>query len=270
MKSKVKNVKDMINDEKLLKGVVIIFFIALFLFNVLYFTQVSVNSSDPLTHISRGYTRTRPILFIHDVSPKYFGALKQIISITDQYHFQNRTYLFLIVYHHGIYNMKDYPQYVSYLKKLQKEGYHIEYHAYYHDGAEFLCNGKVAEEKLKKSLAILRACGFDVAKIKYFIPPEGKLTPASEKVFLNNGFTVIVPGFIIHRKNGKTYRKRISYREYTWYLKMKNLKHIELRAFMDYYSIPHHQYCLSVYPVAVNTPAGLKFLRFALKFNGMP
>ena len=271
MKNKVEKLKDTsVKNKKFLKIAAVLLFIALFSFNILYFAQASTNTVDPLAHIPTGYTNAKPILFIHDVSPKYFNALKQIISITDQYHFQNRTYLFLIVYHHKRYNMKNYPQYVSYLKKLQEEGYHIEYHAYYHNGPEFLCSGKVAEEKLKKSLAILRECGFDTTKIKYFIPPEGKLTSESEEVFLNNGFTVIVPGFVIYKKNGKIYRKRISYREYTWYLKMKNLRHTEIRAFMDYYDVPHHQYCLSVHPVAVNTPAGLEFLRFALRFNGMP
>lgn len=270
MKYKMGKLGNIFNDKKLLRGAVIILFIALFAFDFLYFPRASAKTKDPLAHIPKGYTNAEPILFIHDVSPKYFSALKQIISITNQYHFQNRTYLFLIVYHHGIYNMKDYPKYLFYLKKLQKEGYHIEYHAYYHNGAEFLCSGKVAEEKLQKSLAILKECGFNTSKIKYFIPPEGKLTPASENVFLRNGFTVIVPGFIIYRKNGKTYRKRISYREYTWYLKMKNLRRTEIKAAMDYYDIPHHQYCLSVHPVAVNTPAGLKFLRFALKFNSIP
>ncbi len=270
MKNKTDKLRDALNNKKFLRIAAVLFFVVLFSFDLLYFTRASANDSDPLAHISAGYTSAKPILFVHDVSPKYFSALKQVVSITDQCHFQNRTYLFLIVYHHGIYDMKDYPRYVSYLKKLQKEGYHIEYHAYYHNGPEFLCSGKVAEEKLKKSLAILRKCGFDTTKIKYFIPPEGKLTSAAESVFLRNGFTVITPGFITYRKNGKTHRKRISYREYTWYLKMKNLRYTEICAFMDYYDVPHHQYCLSVHPVAVNTPAGLKFLRFALKFNGRP
>lgn len=257
-------------NKKFLQGFVWILLVALLLVNfVHYFSNVRCSrySLDPLSHVPYKYTKAKPILFIHDVSPKYFSALKEIISVTNAHHFQHRTYLFLIVNHHNIYNMKNYPKYVAYLKMLQKEGYHIEYHALLHNGAEFLCPGKVAKEKLEKSFRILKACGFDTAKIRYFIPPEGKLSHSAEEVFLKKGFKVILPGFILYKRNGKVLRKRISYREYTWYLKEKDLKKVELKALIDYYDVPHHQYCLSVHPVAVNTKAGMAFLNFALRFG---
>ncbi|WP_456419806.1 DUF2334 domain-containing protein [Methanocaldococcus infernus] len=111
------------------------------------------NEVDPLGYaLNSNNTIKEPIIFIHDVSPKYFNELKDIEKIIDKYNYQDRTYLFIIVNHANEYNLKNYPKFVEYLHHLESKGYHIEYHGYNHIGEEFNCNKSVAEEKLNNSL----------------------------------------------------------------------------------------------------------------------
>jgi len=139
--------------------------------------------------------RTQQSVFEADINK---NELKEIEKIIDKYHYQNRTYLFLIVNHANRYNLKDYPEFVNYLHKLEKEGYNIEFHAYNHIGNEFNCNKSVVEEKLNKSFKILEECGFNSKGIKYFIPPRYALSKDAEKLFLEKNMTIILGIINLH------------------------------------------------------------------------
>ncbi|WP_064496918.1 DUF2334 domain-containing protein [Methanocaldococcus jannaschii] len=208
----------------------------------------------------------KPIILIHDVSPVYFKELKEIVKIIDKYHYQNRSYLFLIVNHANKYNLKNYPEFVDYLHKLEKEGYHIEFHAYNHIDDEFNCNKTVAEEKLNKSFKILEECGFNPKKIKYFIPPRYKLSEDAEKLFLGRNITIILENKMITEKDGKIVEISITNREYTWYLPKPLVKVAEKIATTDYkLSIKENRkFFLSIHPKAVNYGSGLEFLDYFL------
>ncbi|MEO2117393.1 MAG: DUF2334 domain-containing protein [Methanocaldococcus sp.] len=204
----------------------------------------------------------KPIILVHDVSPIYFDELKDIVKIIDKYHYQNKTYLFLIVNHANEHNLKNYPKFVDYLHKLEEKGYHIEFHAYNHIGDEFNCNKTVAEEKLNKSFKILEECNFNSKKIKYFIPPRYKLSEDAEKLFLERNIIIILENKMITEKDGKIDKIDITNREYTWYLPKYLSKIVEKIALIDYkLSIKQNRkFFLSIHPKAVNYGGGLEFL----------
>ncbi|XRP97498.1 DUF2334 domain-containing protein [Methanocaldococcus sp. 16A] len=206
--------------------------------------------------------QNKPIILIHDVSPVYFDELKEIEKIINKHNYQNRTYLFLIVNHANKYNLRDYPEFTAYLHKLEKEGYHIEFHAYNHIGEEFNCNKSVAEEKLNKSFKILEQCEFNPKEIKYFIPPRYALSKDAEKLFLEKNMTIILKNKMIIDRNGKIHPIKITNREYTWYLPKYLEKIAEYLAVIDYkLSIKENrQFFLSIHPKAVNYGGGLEFL----------
>ncbi|WP_456472396.1 DUF2334 domain-containing protein [Methanocaldococcus sp.] len=208
----------------------------------------------------------KPMIFIHDVSPIYLNDLKDIIKIINKYGYQNRTYLFVIVNHANKYNIEKYPKFVKYLHYLEKEGYHIEYHGYNHIGYEFNCSKTVAEEKLNKSFKILENCGFDIKKIKYFIPPRYKISKAAEEVFLNRNITIILDKYMLKKENNSIKKIVINNKEYTWYLPKNCVKSVELLAKIDYIS-SKHQFCLSIHPKAVNYGGGLEFLNYFLNMT---
>ncbi|ADC70464.1 conserved hypothetical protein [Methanocaldococcus sp. FS406-22] len=230
-----------------------------FVFAVFSFT-LFINSN------SNHDEQNKPIILVHDVSPIYFKELKEIVKVINKHHYQNRTYLFLIVNHANKYNLKNYPEFVKYLHKLEKEGYHIEFHAYNHIGDEFYCNKTVAEEKLNKSFKILEECGFNPKNIRYFIPPRYKISKDAEKLFLERNITIILENKMITNKNGKIVKIDITNREYTWYLPKSLLKIAENIAIADYkISIKENrQFFLSIHPKAVNYGGGLEFLDYFL------
>ncbi len=211
-------------------------------------------------------SKNRVVLFIHDISPLYFNYLKEIDKIVRANHFEKFTYLFLITYHHGKYNLANYPKFVNYLKQMEKAGYHIEYHAYKHNGAEFNCAEKEAEYKLDASLAILKKCGFQ--NINLFFPPHGILTKNAINVFLNHHIAVITKHvlFVPTQKVLKTYP--IDNQEYTWYIREKQLPGKLRRAKLNYsIAVKNGElFCLSVHPGAVNNASGIKFLKEMLQF----
>ncbi|NPA62054.1 MAG: DUF2334 domain-containing protein [Methanococci archaeon] len=204
----------------------------------------------------------KPIILIHDVSPVYFKDLKEIVRIIDKHHFQNRTYLFIIVNHANNHNLKNYPKFVNYLHELEKEGYHIEFHAYNHIGDEFNCNKTVAEEKLNLSFKIMKECKFNVSKIKYFIPPRYKISKDAEEVFLNRNISIILKTTLITPKNESIIEYNIVNREYTWYLPKTLLIIVEPISIIDYKicTMEGKRYFLSIHPKAINYGGGLEFL----------
>jgi predicted deacetylase len=230
------------------------YYLLFFVFVVFSFTLFINNSNHD--------GQNKPIILVHDVSPIYFKELKEIVKVINKHHYQNRTYLFLIVNHADKYNLEDYPEFVRYLHKLEKEGYHIEFHACNHIGDEFNCNKTVAEEKLNKSFKILEECGFNPKNTRYFIPPRYKLSEDAEKLFLERNITIILENKMIINKNGKILEIRITNREYTWYLPKSLLKIAEYIAIADYkLSIKEdRQFFLTVHPKAVNYGGGLEFL----------
>ncbi|WP_421077991.1 DUF2334 domain-containing protein [Methanothermococcus sp. Ax23] len=240
-------------------------FIFLIIIIPLLISTFEINNNyefDPLSDISDNTTQ-KPIILVHDVSPKYFNELKDIEKIINKHHYQNRTYLFVIVNHANEYNLKDYPEFVKYLHHLENEGYHIEYHAYNHINREYDCNRTVAGEKLDKSFKILEDCGFDTKNIKYFIPPRYGLSKDAEEVFLDKNISIIVGPNILKKENNSIKRIIITNKEYTWYLPKNLTKTVELLAVSDY-KTSQHQFCLSIHPKAVNYGGGLKFLDYFL------
>ncbi len=215
------------------------------------------------TTCSTHKTTQKPIILIHDVSPKYFSQLKAIVKVIDKNHYQNRSYLFLIVNHANKYNLENYPKFVNYLHYLENNGYHIEYHAYNHIGDEFDCNKSVAEEKLNESFEILNTCGFNTSNIKYFIPPRYKLSKGAEDVFLNRNITIIMDYYMLEKENSTIKKIIITNKEYTWYLPKNMTKEMEVMALLDY-KVSQHPFYLSIHPKAVNYGGGLDFLNYFL------
>ncbi|AEF96711.1 DUF2334 domain-containing protein [Methanotorris igneus] len=246
-------------------------FSAVILVLLIIFTFEVSNSHeiDPLGNISNNIsnnTTKKPIIFIHDVSPKYFNELKDIEKIINKHNYQDRTYLFIIVNHANKYNLKKYPKFVKYLHHLENEGYHIEYHGYNHIGEEFNCNKTVAEEKLNNSFKILNDCEFNTKKIKYFIPPRYKISKDAEEIFLNKNITIIMDYYILKKENNSIKKIIITNKEYTWYLPENLVKPAEILAEIDYKS-SQHQFCLSIHPKAVNYGGGLEFLDYFLNIT---
>ncbi|ACV24526.1 DUF2334 domain-containing protein [Methanocaldococcus fervens] len=206
--------------------------------------------------------KQKPIILIHDVSPVYFEELKKITKVIDKYHYQNMTYLFLIVNHANEHNLKNYPEFVDYLHKLEREGYHIEFHAYNHVGNEFDCNKTTAKEKLNKSFEILEECGFKTKDIDYFIPPRYKISEDAKKVFLQKNITIIFKNKMITNKNGSVSDIEITNKEYTWYLQKSLVSSAKKSVIIDYnLSIKEKKlFFLSIHPKAVNYGGGLEFL----------
>lgn len=227
--------------------------------------EENIYKFDSLDDISNNTTK-KPIILIHDVSPKYFNELKDIEKIINKNHYQDRTYLFLIVNHANKYNLKNYPKFVKYLHHLNNEGYHIEYHAYNHIGREFDCNKSVAEEKLNNSFKTLNDCGFDTSNIQYFIPPRYGLSKDSEVVFLNKNITIIMDYYILKKENNTIKKIIITNKEYTWYMPKNMTKEMELLALSDY-KTSQHQFYLSIHPKAVNYGGGLEFLDYFLNMT---
>ncbi len=206
------------------------------------------------------------VLFIHDVSPEYLRYLYGITDAVNKHNFQKYTYLFLITYHHGKYNMENYPKYVSFLKKLQKEGYHIEFHAYLHNGAEFDCNYKTAVKKWEISEGIMRRCGFN--SINLFFPPHGKVSKGALRAFLERGVSVITRRTLFVLEHSETKAFAIDNQEFTWYINSKELKYKLSRAKSNYKMAlkENELFCLSVHPKAINDPAGMEFLNEMLGY----
>ena len=209
----------------------------------------------------------KPIILIHDVSPVYFNELKDIEKIINKNHYQNRTYLFIIVNHANEHNIKNYPEFVKYLHHLEDEGYHIEYHAYNHEGKEFDCNKSTAEEKVNKSFEILKDCGFNTTNIKYFIPPRYGLSKDAKEVFMNKNISIFAENQLFKKENGNIKCITITNKEYTWYLPKNMTKEAEVLALSDY-KTSQHQFYLSIHPKAVNYGGGLEFLDYFLNKTG--
>ncbi|WP_423793167.1 DUF2334 domain-containing protein [Methanocaldococcus indicus] len=245
---------------KLLFFVLIVFFA----FVILTLGSSQYNKTDYLYDYIYGYIQNNTtnksfVILVHDVSPKYYQDLKDIVKIIDNHNFQDRTYLFVIVNHANEYNLEKYSKFVKYLHELEKEGYHIEYHGYNHIGKEFNCNKETAEEKLKKSLKIFKDCGFNPKNIDYFIPPRYALSKEAENVFINDNFTIIVGNKIITKYNNTIIEIPITNKEYTWYLP-KNMVDIKLKEAINDYNKTKNLFCLSIHPRAVNYGGGLELL----------
>ena len=205
-------------------------------------------------HISnKNPNYTKPIILVHDVSPLYYNELKEIVKIIDKHNYQNRTYLFIIVNHNNKHNLKYYPKFVEFLHKLEDEGYHIELHGYNHIDGEFNCNKEIAEEKIKKSLKILKDCRF--SNISYILPPRYEVSKDAEDVMLSYNLTIITENYILT----KTEWIPIKNREYTWYLPESFTKIMLILAEFDY-KTSKHQFYLSIHPKSINYGGGIEFL----------
>nr|WP_245528894.1 DUF2334 domain-containing protein [Methanotorris formicicus] len=222
------------------------------IYKVIYIDEKINLNTKPPNFKNNVYTH-KPIILVHDVSPLYYNELKEIVKIIDKYHYQNRTYLFVIVNHNNRYNLKNYPKFVEFLHKLEDKGYHIELHGYNHIDGEFNCNKEVAKEKIKKSLEILNACGFN--NISYIIPPRYEVSKDAENVMLSYNLTIITKNYII-TKTGKI---PIENREYTWYLPKSFTGIVFPIAEFDY-KMSKYLFYLSIHPKSINYGGGIEFL----------
>jgi len=206
------------------------------------------------------------VIFIHDVAPEYETYIEQITSVIDRYNFQKYTYLFVITFHHGRYNIENYPGFVSFLKRLQKEGYHIEFHAYLHNGAEFQCPYETAIEKMEISWGIFERCG--LGRFDLFFPPHGKISKGAIKAFLQSGISVITKRVLLVPENSTVKAFSIDNQEYSWYINSKELPRKIAKAKRNYELAQKEKelFCLSLHPKAVNNSAGIEFLKAMLIF----
>jgi predicted deacetylase len=198
-------------------------------------------------------------ILIHDVSPGYLPQLEEITALIDEYGFQNETYLFVIPNHGGEMPMWRYKAFMNFLKGLESEGYHIELHGYTHVGDEFNCNASTANRKLELGL---KALSYLNVTPKYFIAPRYSLSKDALSVILAHNITVIGEDFI-YLPNGTV--EPIYNREYTWYLPRLLLPY-ELSSAESVYLNINGTFFLSLHPKAVNSGAGMDFLKAFLEY----
>ncbi|NJE54962.1 DUF2334 domain-containing protein [Thermococcus sp. 21S9] len=198
-------------------------------------------------------------ILVHDVSPGYLPQLRQITAVIDEYGLQNETYLFVIPDHGGEMPVWKYRDFMEFLAKLEREGYHIELHGYTHIGDEFDCNATVAEKKLELGL---RALSYLNVTPEYFIAPRYALSNGALEVLLDHNITVIGRNFI-YFPNGTV--EPIYNREYTWYVPSFLLPY-QLTSAESAYVNTNGTFFLSIHPKAVNNRPGIEFLREFLEF----
>ncbi len=201
--------------------------------------------------------KEKPIILVHDVSPKYFTDLKEVVKIINKYNYSNNTILFVIPDLDGKWDLRKYKNFVEYLHKLEKRGYKIGLHGYEHTFHEFNCPKDICLEKLHNAELIMKDCGFN--NITLFLPPAWVLSNESLKVLLANNFTIILTNKIIY-PNGSS--KKIINKEYTWYLKKKYVNEYLIKAENDYHYASKHKipFYLSIHMGVVNYGGGLEFL----------
>ncbi|WP_297512106.1 DUF2334 domain-containing protein [Thermococcus sp.] len=198
-------------------------------------------------------------VLVHDVSPAYLPQLREITAVIDEYGLQNETYLFVIPNHGGKMPIWKYREFIEFLGKLRREGYHVELHGYTHIGDEFNCNASTAEKKLELGF---RALSHLNVTPRYFIAPRYALSNDALSVLLAHNITVIGEDFIYLPKGTV---EPVYNREYTWYTP-SFLFPYELVSAESAYANINGTFFLSVHPRAVNNKAGMEFLREFLGF----
>ena len=204
----------------------------------------------------------KPIILVHDVSPKYFAELKEVVEIIDKYNYGNYTILFVIPDLEnppsgGKWNLLKNMNFVEYLHQLEKRGYKIELHGYKHTYHEFNCSRDECLEKLHNAEYIMKKCGFD--NISLFLPPAWALNNESTEILLEHNYTIILTNMIIY-PNGSS--KKIINREYTWYIKENDVDKYLIKAKKDYLiaSTNNIPFYISIHLGVVNYGGGLEFL----------
>lgn len=204
----------------------------------------------------------KPIILVHDVSPKYFKELEEVVKIIDKYNYSNYTILFVIPKLEnppsgGKWDLRRNKEFVKYLHELERKGYKIELHGYKHTYHEFNCSEDESLKKLQNAETIMKECGF--SSLSLFLPPAWALNNKSMKVLLAHNYTIILTDRIIY-PNGSS--EKIINREYTWYLKEEDVDRYLTKAERDYYnaSINNIPFYISIHLGVVNYGGGLKFL----------
>ena len=212
--------------------------------------------------IPKDNSHEKPIILVHDVSPKYFKELKEVVKIIDKYNYSNYTILFVIPKLEnppsgGKWDLRRNKEFVKYLHELERRGYKIELHGYKHTYHEFNCSKDESIKKLQNAEAIMRECGF--SNLSLFLPPAWALNNKSMKVLLAHNYTIILTDRIIY-PNGSS--EIIINKEYTWYLKEKDVNRYLTKAEKDYYnaSINNIPFYISIHLGVVNYGGGLEFL----------
>ena len=204
----------------------------------------------------------KPIILVHDVSPKYFVELKEVVEIIDKYNYSNYTILFVIPNlenppSDGKWDLRKNRDFVEYLHQLEKKGYKIELHGYKHTYHEFNCSKDEALKRLHNAELIMKECGFK--NMSLFLPPAWALNNESTEVILNHNYSIILTNKIIF-PNGSS--EKIINKEYTWYLKKEYVNIYLMKAEIDYYysSADNIPFYISIHPQTVTYGGGLEFL----------
>ncbi|EHP89177.1 DUF2334 domain-containing protein [Methanotorris formicicus] len=204
----------------------------------------------------------KPIILVHDVSPKYFADLKEVVKVIDKHNYSNNTILFVIPELEnppsgGKWDLRKNKDFVEYLHQLEKRGYKIELHGYKHTFHEFNCSKDMCLEKLHNAELIMKECGFNNTTL--FLPPAWALNNESLKVLLAHNYTIILTNKIIY-PNGSS--KKIINKEYTWYLKKEYVDMYLIIAEVDYHTASEYNvpFYVSIHLGVVNYGGGLEFL----------
>ncbi|ASJ09991.1 polysaccharide deacetylase [Thermococcus sp. P6] len=222
---------------------------------------LSSNFSSPNMRLSNSKP-AQPIIFLHDVTPRYFMELRKVVKIIDRHNYSSRTVLFVIPRfdppHYGDkWDLRRNPHFVSYLHELQAKGYRIELHGYEHTFHEFNCSYAKAGEKLENATFLMESVGF--GNFSLFLPPAWALNNESIDAIEEYNLTTIMPDYFI-LPNGSI--KRVWNHEYTWYIERNETDIRVSMALRDYNrtsraGIPFY---LSLHPQTIIYGGGLKFL----------
>lgn len=224
---------------------------------------LSSNFSGPNTRLSNATSiHGEPIIFIHDVTPRYFRELREVVKIIDRHNYSSRTALFVIPRfdppHYGDkWDLGRNPHFVSYLHELQARGYRIELHGYEHTFHEFNCSYSEAVEKLENATSLMESVGF--GNFSLFLPPAWALNNESLEAIEEYNLTTVMPDYFI-LPNGSI--KSVWNHEYTWHIERNETDIRVLMALRDYNrtsgaGIPFY---LSLHPQVIIYGGGLKFL----------
>ena len=235
---------------------------------------LSSNLPDPNTHLEElpSIAYEKPMIFIHDVTPRYFKELRKVVKIIDRHNYSSRTVLFVIPRfdppHYGDkWDLRNNPHFVSYLHELQARGYRIELHGYEHIFHEFNCSYVTARERLENATFLMGSVGF--GNFTLFLPPAWALSNESIESIKGYNLTIVMPDYFI-LPNGSI--MRVWNHEYTWYIERNETDIRVLIALHDYNQtgragIPFY---LSIHPQVIVYGGGLEFLdKFLNNVNGM-
>jgi len=192
---------------------------------------------------------------VHDVSPAYgTGPLLEVAEVLDKHpDAYSQIVLLVIPNHGGSYSLKDHPDFVSALERLEEKGYILGVHGYAHPnplrGREFMVDADKAGELL--SLANDEFLQSGLTSTPDFAPPGWFASQEAAQV-LRDTFQSIHYYYYMDAENSIL---PYPVHEYTWYGLNPGL----WKAKLDY-KRTKGVFRLSLHINAVNSEKNLKFL----------